>query len=195
MAVKSLAQSGLVTPNGVNSMLAGYQPNMFHHLETVRLGGNAASVEFTNLERYSDYQHLQIRAVTRNSDAVTVNGVLIRFNADSGSNYSQHVLFGNGSSVSSAAGTSQTFGVIGLSTRAGDSDFGVHVTDILDPFVSNKNTTIRSAVGTIGGGTFVQLRSSAWFNTASITSIQVIQNAANFTSGSRFSLYGIKAKA
>ena len=163
-------------------------------LESTTLTSSQASVSFTNLTtKYAaTYKHLQIRAVNRNTDASNTHGVLIRFNGDSGSNYAQHVLFGGGSSVSSAAGTSQTFGVIGLSSRSGDSSFGVHVTDILDPFNSSKNTTTRSLLGTMAVETFVQLRSNAWFNTASVTSIEVIQNAASFTSGTRISLYGIR---
>jgi hypothetical protein len=169
----------------------------FDLLESTVLGSSQASISFTNLTtKYAaTYKHLQIRAVSRSTDANNTNGVLIRFNSDSGSNYAQHVLFGNGSSVASAAGTSQTFGVIGLSSRSGDSSFSPHVTDILDAFNTSKNKTTRSLVGSMATDLLVQLRSNAWFNTASITSIEVIQNSASFTSGTRFSLYGIKATA
>lgn len=190
MAVRSLAQSTLRQNPQINSMLAGYQPNAFHHLETVRLGGNATSIEFANLARYSDYQHLQIRSVVRMGPGGAV-WTTMRFNGDSGSNYSDHGLVGTGSGVGSNAQTS------GSSMRfsfADSNQYVATVVDILDAYDSSKFKTIRSFLGVHGFITEVQLRSGNWRSTAAINSLSISCDIA-LLAGSRFSLYGIKARA
>lgn len=192
MAVKSLSQSTVRQAPPVNSLLAGYQGNQFHHLETIRLGGTAASVEFTNLSRYSDYQHLQIRTCTLSSTAYWYT---VRLNADATtSKYRSHFLRGNGSAVDSqtwdgSAGGMQLIGHTGSTTAP-----GVSVVDILDPFDTSKNTTLRGLTGFVGNE--VVLTSGAFFDTAAINSIAIRQESTFlFVAGSRISLYGIKARA
>jgi hypothetical protein len=78
------------------------------------------------------------------------------------------------------------------SSTAASNIFGASVVDILDPFESSKNTTVRTLNG--GAGFGVGLISSFWNNTASVTSISLIPGTgANFVAGSRFSLYGVTA--
>jgi hypothetical protein len=203
MAVKSLAQSSLVAPTATNSMLAGYSGNQFHHLETIRLGSSASAIEFTNLSRYADYQHLQIRVVARATNATNYLGVRIRLNGDSGTNYFRHELYGEGSGGVVSGGGSSTgttpFWTAGANATA--NAFGAGIVDILDAFSSNKNTTVRGLAGLTvspGSGTLqvVGLLSGGWFNTAALTSI-VLEPASsgNFVQNSRFSLYGLKARA
>jgi hypothetical protein len=194
MAVRSLAQSSLVEPSSTNSMLAGYSGNDFHHLETVRLSSSAASVTFSNLARYSDFQHLQIRAVARSNRSgtgglavnITLNGVT--------TGYQTHLLYGRGSSVLSAAYAGR--GIERMTNAGSEANaFGAFVTDILDPFETTKNTTIRSLGGYSATDPIISLTSTGWFNTASVTSIQLSDPDASFIAGSRFSLYGLKARA
>ena len=65
--------------------------------------------------------------------------------------------------------------------------------DILDPYAT-KNKTVRSLSGNSGGSdSQVRLMSSAWLNTTSVTSITILGDGGDLVSGSRFSLYGIKA--
>lgn len=196
MAVKSLAQSSLRQNPQINSMLAGYQPNAFHHLETVRLGGNASSVEFTNLARYSDYQHLQIRASMRT--AVQSALVYISFNGDSGSNYSYHTLSGNGSSVGSGSGINATRLELYLSAASTEASgyYSGFIGDITDAFDMSKNKTFKG-IHARPGNLFpeVVLNSGLWRSTNSLSSILLTAASTSFVSGCRFSLYGIKARA
>lgn len=193
MAVKSLAQSSLVIAPPTNSLLGRYQPNAFHHLETVRLGGTTASVTFSNVSQYSDYQHFQIRVAARTDRDAASDNVIIRFNGDSGSNYSIHHLRGSGGSVTSGAGTNETK-VVCRAIGGNSGNFGAVVIDILDPFDTTKNKTVRSLGGYATD--LVELGSGNWRSTASITSILLDQDVgSNFLSGSRFSLYGIKARS
>ena len=193
MAVRSLAQSSLVEPFNTNSMLAGYSGNAFHHLETVRLSSNAASVTFSNLARYADYQHLQVRMVTRAD--IGGGSIATRFNADTGNNYSTHRLFGTGSSVVSDAFTNYPLIWGGINSPSTPTEaFGASVLDILDPFETTKYTTTRAFTGR-STEFIVMLLSGSWRNSAAVTQIALSPNAGNFIAGSRFSLYGIKARA
>ena len=193
MAVRSLAQQSLVTPYRGNSALAGYETNMFHHLETIRLGSSAASVEFTNLGQYSDFQHLQIRATPKVTTAD--NALHIQVNADTGNNYYWHMLYtADGSTVGSypSGATSSVRATYTPPTTA--NIFAACVIDILDPFETTKNTTFRS----FGGYATPRLGlySGAWFNTNALTEIKLTAIAgSSLAAGSRFSLYGLKARA
>jgi hypothetical protein len=199
MAVKSLAQSSLRTASSTNSMLAGYEGNQFHHLETIRLGGNAALVQFTNLARYADYQHLQIRYAARSTHTSADSAFYVQFNGDTASNYRHHYLTGTGSSVVSGDATSSYpsgvyvgFGVTAANSAA--NNFGGGVVDILDPFVTTKNTTARYLAGSTDLNR-IAIGSGVWLNTAALTSLVIDDIFGNLVSGSRFSLYGLKAGA
>lgn len=169
---------------------AGFRPTAggsYELIETITVGsGGAASVTFGNLNTYSTtYQHLQIRAVVQSTTGVTIS---MRMNGDSGSNYTFHRLEGNGSSVYSNAGTSRNNIAIGTSSDTG-SIFSPFVADILDPYEA-KNKTVRSFARANGVG----LYSGMWMNTSSLSSITIFAEAGqNWTQGSRFSIYGLKA--
>lgn len=192
MGIKSLSNSsGIVNFQKYQSFLAGTESNQFHHLETVRLSGTTASVTFSNLQEYHDYQHLQIRVVARTDRSATNDNVILRFNDDSGTNYSTHNLRGSGGSVTSGAGANDT--KIICRAVGGNGDFGATVIDILDPFETTKNTSVRSLGGYATD--IVELGSGSWRNTGAVTSILLDQDVgSNFLAGSRFSLYGLKAR-
>lgn len=175
---------------------AGFRPSAagsFDLLETTVLTGSQASVEFTNLtSKYaSTYQHLQIRAVVQ-SQRTSVDAFFVRYNGDSGTNYTFHRLSGNGSSVSSGVGTGENRGYIGdVFGQNSTNQFAPAVIDILDPFETSKYTTGRSLSGYTTGE--IRLGSHLWLNTAALTSINLFTLNGNLSQYSRFSLYGLKA--
>ena len=166
----------------------------FDLLETTLISTNTASVTFSNLNNYSDYKHLQIRMTLRSNTSTDVG--YLRFNSNTGNNYSNHDLVGNGSGVFSAAWTSQS----GMWIRFAGSDdpanaFSSTVVDVLDFGNASKNTTVRQLNGWIAtgaGSNFIYLMSGAWLNTNAVTSMTLSNLDSSFVSGSRFSLYGIK---
>jgi hypothetical protein len=164
-------------------------------IESQILGSTATSITFSSLGTYSSvYKHLQIRWVAGNTNATTdMDNVRVRFNGDSGSNYAHHRLWGTNNSVASFASASQSGALAGLVTRGSSTIFAVNIVDILDAYSTTKNTTIRVFTG--GHNTSQQiigLNSGLWINTASVTSIELLNFADSFRVGSRFSLYGIK---
>ena len=170
-------------------------------LETEILTGTQATVTFSSLGTYAaDYQHLQVRMVARSNRADTGSYMYVQFNGDTGSNYNYHYLHGTGSAVNSGA----TFGVypsgivdINFLPAATDpsNSFGVGTLDILDPFETSKYTTARTLSGQTSNSSRIGLTSGAWRNTASLTSITFDDVFGSFVTGSRFSLYGLKAGA
>jgi hypothetical protein len=164
-------------------------------LETVVLSSSQASVEFTNLAtKYAaDYQHLQIRAVVTSTRVNGDDDFRIRFNGDTGTNYAWHRLIGTGSTVISSGSSSLNrifIGAINAANGTADSYSGL-VVDILDPFETTKNKTVRS----FGGQTntsFVYLYSGLYMSTNSTTSIQLSCEGGNLAQYSRFSLYGLR---
>jgi hypothetical protein len=167
-------------------------------ISTTVLGGTAASVTFSSLGDYSStYKHLQIRATIRTArTGSTGDAYLVRLNGDSATNYNWHYLRGTGS-VSSTGAANESAIVINRVGAASDPSnvFGPSILDILDPYSTTKNTTIRGLTGVNLPGPVsfgeIHLTSGAWRNTAALTSI-VLSNGFDFVSGSRFSLYGIK---
>ena len=169
----------------------------FDLLQSEVLTGSAASVTFSGLDAYaSTYQHLQIRFAFRSSRAADADWANGRFNGDSSSSYTYHNLFGNGSAVySNGAGSQNYLGLIGnvLANSSPANAYTAAVVDILDPFNTSKNTTIRNLSGNYGPANDIRLGSGLWNNTAAVTSFTITSGSGNnWVSGSRFSLFGVK---
>lgn len=197
MTIKSLSHSSLTDNLFYRSMLVGntaYDPGSEFVLAEEILTSSQASVTFDVTGLGSTYQHLQLRIVARTDRAELGDVVKVNLNSDTGSNYAHHQLYGNGSSVFSIAATSQTsmdfWRIAGANSAA--NIFGAIVMDILDPFETTKNTTIRALAGQAGGVTEVYLESGFWNNTAAVTTIALDQIGSNFVSGSSFTLIGVK---
>tara|TARA_R110000772_G_scaffold160891_1_gene272087 strand:+ start:148 stop:717 length:570 start_codon:yes stop_codon:yes gene_type:complete len=165
-------------------------------LESVTLSTDTASVTFDNLDSYSDYQHLQIRAVGQvNETNDGLHNIFMRLNSDTGNNYGQHGLYGEGSSVVSFGYGSQSFmyarNVFG--SKANTAYAGSVVIDFLDIHSSSKNTTMRAFGGaTQPGEKQIGITSGLWNNTAAVTTILLYLNSGSFSAGARFSLIGIR---
>lgn len=170
-------------------------------IQTVYLTASQSSVTLDVSGLSSDYQHLQIRATTRtNRSGADSDPIILRFNSDSGSNYTRHGLggynFGGTNAMYSNAATSQTSMMLSENMPVAGSTanaFGAFVTDILDPFETTKNKTVRTLNGMNAAWSSIEVRSGAWLSTTAVTSITILplvgtQLAAN----SRFTIYGIK---
>ena len=190
MAVKSLAQSSILQPSGVNSLLGDNDSTHFHHLETIRLASPAAAVTFSNLGQYSDYQHLQIRLVGRASrSGATTDPLIVKLNTAAQTH--AHVIYGNGSTIGTGPIASQ-YSLLDAITgaNAASNAFGACVVDIIDPFETTKNKTMRALHG---ANLVVGLSSVFWNSTAAVSSVEFTTfSTTSFLAGSRFSLYGIK---
>lgn len=119
-------------------------------------------------------------------------GIYIRFNEDSGTNYSRTVLFGNGSTISSAraSNTSQAW-VIGanIAIQNNLTDFGS--INIFNYSSDNIYKTILQSEGCASTG--VASNVLLWRSTNSINKIELINASTDkFTQGSTFTLWGVR---
>jgi hypothetical protein len=180
-------------PLGILSAAAGgvaFESD-YELISTSLITTNTASIVFDVSTFGSTYKHLQIRYAGRSTRADQDSVIDVKFNTTS-TTYRGHMLQGNGSTVTSFEATERwIFGIAAANATA--NIFGSGVIDILDPFSSSKNTTVRTLNG-IHTGSYnrVWLQSLGWFDTATVTSITLADGFGSFVAGSRFSLYGIK---
>ena len=185
----------------LNSQSAGGAAGDYDLLESEVLSTSSTSIVFDNLDAYaSDYKHLQIRAVTRDTRAISgSNNVIMHFNGEtSGSNYFQlQYLKGNGSSATSGTEGVTSYIIPYTQPSANDTTnaFAGAVIDLLDPFNSNKYTTSRSLRGVnldAQYSTQVGLSSGIWMDTAALTEVSLAPIVGSFAAFSRVALYGVK---
>jgi hypothetical protein len=196
MAVTRLTTNGLT---GTKYDIASADNYYMEPIATNLLGSATSSVTFSGIP--STYKHLQLRLLLRGDySGGNFNGnILLRFNSDSGSNYTRHLLYAQNNSSAlafGAASTSSAYAGAAPNASTGISNtFAGGITDILDYANTSKYKTVRTLQGydTNGGNQRLSFESSVWMNTAPITSITIISdNADNWVINSRFSLYGIK---
>jgi hypothetical protein len=186
----------MLIPFGTLAASGAAPTGTYELISTSVVANNSSSqVQFTSGGVWSSYRHLQLRVVARQywgSGSPDGSNIKITLN-NTASTYKGHFLRGAGSSVASGEFSAAIFDRIPISTNTSSSEFGSFVLDILDINSTTKNTTMRSLGGmAFSYGNWIELASAAWFTTDAITSIEVIANAGNHGSGSRFSLYGIK---
>ena len=167
----------------------------FESIATVSVGsGGAADIEFTSIP--GTYSHLQVRGISRISESQLEQGLWLRMNGDTASNYAFHGLVGNGSSATAFgyATQSRIEGPDAPGASATASVFGAHIFDILDYANTNKYKTVRVLTGVDrNGGGGIRLVSGLWQSTSAITSLKfTVNGGTNFVQYSHFALYGIK---
>lgn len=161
-------------------------PATYEPIATTTLSTNTASVTFSSISgSYTDLV-LVINAGTSNASEVDC---LVRLNDDTGSNYSNTYLYGNGTSAVSGRNTNGNVGSAGYPIRP------TLVSNIITQFQNYSNTTTyKTFIGKGGAADSMYLTTvNLWRNTAAITKILIYPSSGNFLSGSTFTLYGIKA--
>ncbi len=179
-------------PLGFKQFVAA-STNSYESIASTTLSSSQATITFSSIP--STYKHLQVRAMMFGS----TNGVdapYLRFNGDTGSNYSFHTLLGESAAARAQNATSTSsiniggfwFGLIGVNPN-------VSVIDILDYADTAKYKTTKTFTGQNDGATYgsIGLGSGSWRNTSAINSITILNSGStNFTQYSSFALYGIK---
>lgn len=193
ISIKNKTKSG--------SLLAGneaFDPGSFVSIATITAAGGETSLSFTSIP--GTYASLQIRALVRTLRALDgTDSMLIRFNSDSGTNYSTHQLYGNGTSAGTYSSVSDSSAIIQNTATVMESSlantFAVNLINIHDYASTTKAKTMRAFCGaelnSTSTGVLMGLASAAWYNTSAITSI-TFTNSFGFKAGSKFALYGIK---
>lgn len=166
-------------------MAITYEP-----ISTTTLGSAAATVTFSSIPgTYTD-----LVLVCNGGITIAAGNAHLRFNSDTGSNYSFTDITGTGSAASSARGTNQTSCILN-SYGYPENDMNwnclVHIMNYSNT-TTYKTLLSRSNQADNGVSALVGL----WRSTAAITSIDIISifsGSPQFSIGSTFTLYGIKA--
>jgi hypothetical protein len=192
------ARGGLAaSAYGFTSAVAG--PGDYESIATTTLSSNQATVTLSSIP--TTYKHLQIRLTTiTNRPTYGINAIgMDSFSGDTASNYSGHLLEGDGSTAYASGSANSTGFNIGQTGTGVVGNFGVTIIDILDYANTNKYKTVRALSGTdcnglvSGYGGCVGLYSGNWRSTSAVTSLRFyLANSANFTQYSSFALYGVK---
>ena len=152
-------------------------------IATTTLGSAQASVTFSSFSGYTD-----IYIVCDTAFASTTN-FQIRFNSDTGTNYSNTLIQGNGTTAISARQSSQTRIVAGYNGTT-SSDRAIFNISLMNYANTSVYKTVLIRMNNASSETLAQV--GLWRSTSAITSIQfALQNGGNFSVGSTFTLYGI----
>jgi hypothetical protein len=152
------------------------------------LGSNTSSITFSTIpQTFTD-----LVMIINGGDTGAVQPG-IRFNGDSGSNYSRQNLTGNGSTAYGTGGQNDSlvqFGWDAYMTSAYSYLAIINVPNYTNT-VTNKAVIGRSNNANTGVTASVAL----WRNTSAITSMTLLQSYGSdlFLAGTTFTLYGIKA--
>lgn len=173
------------------SMLAGnaaFSPGVFESIATATGDGSSGSITFSSIP--STYKHLQIRGIYNDGGY----NLRLRFNSDSGANYSRHTVVATTSAISSGAGINANDLDIICYGGSGANNVSATIIDLLDYSVSGKNKTAKALSGYTESATvqLAFLSSGAWYNTSAITSVTITNLFGAYNTQSVFSLYGIK---
>jgi hypothetical protein len=168
----------------------------YESIATATGTGSSNTITFSSIP--STYASLQVRAITKTTDAGSgFSAFDMRINSDSALNYPYHRLRGDGASVFAqgydAANGSNGVYLAPVVTTGLTNIFGAMILDIHDYTSTTKNKTVRTFIGGDANGSgSVVLTSSVWLNTSAVTSLSFVSPAYNWATGTTFALYGIK---
>jgi hypothetical protein len=150
------------------------------------LASAASSVTFTSIP-----QNFTDLILVTNEKQTSTRASALRFNSDSGSNYTQTGLYGTGSTAGSYRTTSTTLIYYSYYAASTTSNFNMNsIVHINNYSNTTTNKTVLSRANNADNG--VDAIVGLWRNTAAITSITLtMENLSNFSAGSTFNLYGI----
>jgi hypothetical protein len=153
----------------------------YDSIATVTLGSDTNTVTFSSIP--STYTDLILVVYCKN--ATSAQGTYLRVNSDTGSNYARTVFGGNGST---------TFGGTNASFTYYDAMYmGTTFATAIIHFLNYSNTTtFKTFLGNAAGGE-VNATAGLWRSTSAINAISLQPSGGNYSTGSRFSLYGIAA--
>ena len=154
-------------------------------ISTQTLGSAAATVTMSSIP--STYTDL-VLVIGNGGNSVGGENLYMRFNGDTASNYSNTRLVSGGGGIGSYRDSGST--VINVGAIYTTADPLTHMSHINNYSNSTTYTTVLCRNNTPSN---VAAHAGLWRSTAAITSITFSASGGNFTVGSTFTLYGIKA--
>jgi hypothetical protein len=158
----------------------------YDKIATTTLSSATATITFSSIaSTYTDLR-FSLSVITANAG----NQIFMRFNSDTGSNYSRVGLYGDGSSAGSFAVANQTYIFLnsnGLSTTIPS----FYTVDVFSYAGSTfKTSLITSSEDRNGSGSTIQ-QVGLWRSTSAINNVSFTTDTGNWAAGTTATLYGI----
>jgi hypothetical protein len=157
----------------------------YEKIATSTLGSAAASITFSSIP--STYTDLSVILTTRGASGSVLR---LRFNSDTGTNYSRTNLIGNGTTASSTRSTTSNNISIGFGITT-SGIWGLYTINIFSYAGSTYKTCLVTASEDENGSGSVTSRVGLWQNTAAITTIDLSATSGTLDAGTTATLYGI----
>ena len=149
-------------------------------IRSITLDSTAPSVTFSSIPATYRDLIVVVAGATTNDEQTS-----IRFNGDTGSNYSWVQMGADpGSGVFSSSQSSQNRVRIGYSSTSQ----GSHITQIMDYSATDKHKTTLSRSNKAASD--IRGIAGRWASASAVTSVSVIQDSGSFAVGTTFTLYG-----
>ena len=162
-------------------------PATYEPITTQTLGSATSTVTLSSIpQTYTDLV-LIVGSLTLSTNG---NGLVVRYNGDTATNYSYTDMGGTGSTAFSRRLTNATFAQIGWGQVGSQGA----VSTVIANFLNYSNTTTFKTSIARWNDSSAEVGSTVglWRNTAAITSITVL-SGTNMAVGTTLTLYGIKA--
>lgn len=156
-------------------------------IATTTLGADAANIDFTSISgTYTDI----ILVITGNSTNANAGSLYVRVNGDSGTNYSNTQVYGDGTTAASTR-NSNTNNANGLGITGTSQSPSVGIAH----FMNYANTTTYKTFLFRNNMYNAEASASAalWRSTSAINRITLSHPSSNIKAGTTATLYGIKA--
>lgn len=159
-------------------------------IESTTLGSAASSISFTT--GLADYKFFRLTAYIQND--ANAKQVYVRFNNDSGSNYSYQNIRGTGTTVDGARATGQAQILPAPTSNLAASEQASYSLIIAKPAAGVKAQVVSRAGNNagVGANVILELVGGEWNNTAdAISRIDVLASSNNFAAGTSILLEGL----
>jgi hypothetical protein len=156
-------------------------PATYEPIATATATGSNATITFSSIA--ATFTDLVIVIEGTNTGSCIKR---LQFNGDTGANYSSTFLYGTGAAAASARYSVAYLDVVNASTNRYTT---------LVQIMNYSNTTTNKTYLSRHGAAAVSTEAAVglWRSTAAINSVSIIGSANEFSSGSTFTLYGIRA--
>jgi hypothetical protein len=161
-------------------------PSTYEKIATQTLGSATATVTFTSISgAYTD-----LVLVTDNIfNTSNLAAAYLRFNSDTGTNYSYQSMQGTGTVANAERGSNQNVMYV---ARSFGGDQTYNIISIMNYSNTTTNKSVLSRYGSGGASSGVLAAVGLWRSTSAISTILMgIDGGYNFSSGATFTLYGI----
>lgn len=165
-------------------------PATYEPIATTTLSSAATSITFSSIP--NTYTDLRIVLVVTGSSAAS--NVRVRYNSDTGSNYSSTWIRGNGTAAASSRRTGGSSLYFTETTATSTTIPSFFTLDIFSYASSTYKTSLSTSSQDYNGSGTTETAVGLWSSTSAIDTILISTlTAATFSIGTTATLYGIKA--